>query len=104
MGLRFWIVDQNAPDALQFWSLDIEKSVSEPHAELWPLPRNILPRCPTKIVIHLNSWSCLQDYRGAGRRWKLLLDGATDFLSKSWQHITTVSFLSAFIFVLPRKP
>ena len=51
-----------------------------------------------------NSWSCLQDYRGAGRRQKSPLDGATDFLSTICQHITTVSFVSALIFVLLRKP
>ena len=30
IGLRFSIVDQNAPDAPQFTSLDITKSVNEP--------------------------------------------------------------------------
>ena len=51
-----------------------------------------------------NSWSCPRAYRGAGRRRKSPLDGATDFLWKIWQHITRVSFVSAFIFVFFRKP
>ena len=38
------------------------------------------------------------------RRQKSPLDGATDFLATIWQHITTVSFVSAFILVLTRKP
>ena len=97
-------MDRNAPDAPQFTSLDIEKSVSEPRAELRPLPRNMFTRRPTKIVFLQNSWSCLQDYRGAGRRRKSQLDGATDFLSTISQHITTASFVSAFIFVLTEKP
>ena len=39
-----------------------------------------------------------------GFRRKSPLDGATDLLSKIWQHITTVSFVSAFIVVFSRKP
>ena len=38
-----------------------------------------------------NSLSCPQPYRGAGCPYKWLLDGAADFLSTIWQHITTVS-------------
>ena len=51
-----------------------------------------------------NSWSCPQTYLGDGRRRKLPLDGATDFLTTIWQHITTGIFVSAFILVLTRKP
>ena len=36
--------------------------------------------------------------------WKSPLDCATDLLSKIWQHITTVSFVSVFIVVCSRKP
>ena len=66
------------------------------------------PRRPAKKILKVfflqNSWSCPQVYRGPGRRQKSPLDGATDFLSKIWQHITAVSFVSAFIFVFARKP
>ena len=41
---------------------------------------------------------------GGGLQRKSPLDGATDLLSKIWQHITTVSFVSAFIVVCSRKP
>ena len=51
-----------------------------------------------------NFWSCPQAYPGGGCRRKLSLDVAVDFLSKIWLQITTVSFVSAFIFVLIRKP
>ena len=51
-----------------------------------------------------NSWSCPQAYRGADRRQKSPLDGATDFLAPIWQNITTSSFVYAFILVLTRKP
>ena len=39
-----------------------------------------------------------------GLQRKLPLDGATDLLSKILQHITTLSFVSAFIVVCSRKP
>ena len=39
-----------------------------------------------------------------GFRRKSPLDGAADLLSKIWQHLTTVSFVSAFIVVFSRKP
>ena len=42
-------------------------------------------------------------YRGADRRQKSPLDGATDFLATIWQHITTVRFVYAFILFFPRK-
>ena len=44
-----------------------------------------------------NSGSCPWAYPGAGCSRKSSLDGATVFLWKIWQHITTVSFVSAFI-------
>ena len=97
-------MDLRAPRAPQFMSPDIGNSLSEPRAERRPLSRNMFTRRPTKKYFFPNSWSCLQDYCVAGRRRKPPLDGATDFLSTIWQHITTVSFVSAFIFVLPRKP
>ena len=50
-------------------------------AELRPLPQNMFSRRPTKILF-LYSWSCLQDYRAAGRHRKLPIDSATDFLLK----------------------
>ena len=40
---------------------------------------------------------------GDGRRRKSPLDGAAYLQSKRWQHITTVSFLSAFIIVSTGK-
>ena len=49
-------------------------------------------------------WSCPRAYRDAIRRRWTPLDGITDFLSKIWQHITTVIFVSAFIFFVARKP
>ena len=55
------------------------------------------------LKLFLNSWSCPPAHRGAGRRKKSPLDGATDFLWKIWQHITTVSFASAFIFFVPES-
>ena len=36
-----------------------------------------------------NSWSCQQAYRCAGHCQKLPLDGAKNFLSGIWQHITS---------------
>ena len=39
-----------------------------------------------------------------GLRRKSPIDCATYLLSKIWQHITTVSFVSAFIVVCSRKP
>ena len=54
--------------------------------------------------IFFYSWTCLQDCCGADRHQKSPLDSARDFLLKIWQHITTVHFVSAFIFVLRRKP
>ena len=74
--------------------LDIEHSGGYPP----PLTR------PRKQWINFlqNSWSCPQAYSGAGRRQKLLLDGATDFLWKIWQHITTVQdwvFCPAFSWI-----
>ena len=79
IGFRFYC-EPESPGRPIFLSLDIEKSVSEPRAELRQLPRNMFTRRPTKIVFLQNFWSCLQDYRGGGRRQKLPLDGATDFL------------------------
>ena len=51
-------------------------------------------------TVSLWPWAC----GGSGGRRKRLLDGAVDLLSKIWQHITTASFVSAFIFVLTWKP
>ena len=62
----------------------------------------------TKCVIpHRHSFGLLSHHVRLGARGfrrKLPLDGATDLLSKIWQHITTVSFVSAFIVVYSRKP
>ena len=62
----------------------------------------------TKCVIpHFHTFGLLsQNGRlgGGGLRRKSPLDGATDLLSEIWQHITTVSFVSAFIDVCSRKP
>ena len=62
----------------------------------------------TKCVIpHCHTFGYLSNHGrlgGGGLRRKSPLDGATDFLSKIWQHITTVSFVSAFIVVFSRKP
>ena len=41
---------------------------------------------------------------GDGRRRKAPLDGAVDLWSIIWQHITTVSFVPAFIVVSTGKP
>ena len=62
----------------------------------------------TKCVIpHRHTFGLLSHHGrlGAGGfRRKSPLDGATELLSKIWQHITTVSFVSAFIVVCSRKP
>ena len=52
-------------------------------AEVRPQPLN---GC-IKFLIFLNSRSGPQVYRGADRRRKSPLDGATDFLATIWQHI-----------------
>ena len=49
-------------------------------------------------------WSHHVRLGAGGFRQKLPLDGATELLSKIWQHITTVRFVSAFIVVFSRKP
>ena len=62
-----------------------------------PPPAVVRPRPQNRCIIFLlkdfflNSWFCPQAYRGADRRWKSLLDGATDCLSMVWHYITTVS-------------
>ena len=67
------------------------------------LPKSVI-LCISCLTSHLqekkssNFWSFPEAYRGGGRRQKLRLDGATDFLSKFWHHTTTA------IFVLIRKP
>ena len=62
----------------------------------------------TKCVIpHRHTFVLLSHHGrlgGGGLQCKSPLDGATDLLSKIWQHITTVSFVSAFIVVFCRKP
>ena len=80
-------------------TLDIENSWGYP-----PPPKSGRGRGGSVLIFLLffffqNSWSCPRAYRGAGHRWKSPLDGATDFLWKIWQPITTVSFVSAFILV-----
>ena len=54
------------------------------------------------------SWSCLrlsqQSSGGAGRRRKRPLDDAVGLMWPIWQHITTFSFVSAFIFVFTGGP
>ena len=76
----------------QIWEIPLSKLRSERR----PLSWNMFTSRPIKKY-SLNSWSCLQHYCGASSRQKSPLDDATDFLS-------TISFVSAFIFVLPRKP
>ena len=62
----------------------------------------------TKCVIpHRHTFGLLSNpgRLGGGSLWrKSPLDGATDLLSKVWQHIKTVSFVSAFIVVCSKKP
>ena len=62
----------------------------------------------TKYVIpHRHTFGLLSHHGrlGAGSlRRKSPLDGAKDLVSKIWQQITTVSFVSAFIVVCARKP
>ena len=59
----------------------------------------------TKCVIpHSHTFGLLSHHGSLGRRRKSPLDGAVDFLSKIRPHITTVSFVSALIFVFIRKP
>ena len=62
----------------------------------------------TKCVIpHRHTFGLLSLHGGLGAgsfRWKLPLDGAPGLLSKIWQHITTVSFVSAFNVFCSRKP
>ena len=61
----------------------------------------------TKCVIpHCHTFGLLSHHGrlgGGGLRRKSPLDGATDLLSKIWQHITTDSFVSAYIVVCSRK-
>ena len=88
--------------------IDIEarykKKLREPLAEVRPQPPTLSNKQITKKYFFQNSWSFPQAYRSDGRRRKSPLDGAIDFPSKIWHHITTVSFVSAFFFVLIRKP
>ena len=59
------------------------------------------------VILHRHTFGLLSHHgrHGAGGlRRKSQLDGAKDLLSKIWQHITTVSFVSAFIVVCFRKP
>ena len=62
----------------------------------------------TKWVIpHCHTFGFLSHHGRLGGgclQRKSPLDGATDLLSKIWQHITTVSFVSTFIVVCSRKP
>ena len=62
----------------------------------------------TKCVIpHCHTFGLLSHHGrlgGGGLRRKSPLYGAADLLSKIWQPITTVSFVSAFIVVFSRKP
>ena len=62
----------------------------------------------TKCVIpHLHTFGlCSHHGRldAGGFRRKSTLNGATELLSKIWQHITKVNFVSAFIIVCTRKP
>ena len=59
------------------------------------------------VIPHRHTFGLLSHHVCLGTRGfqrKSPLDGATDLLSKIWQHITTVSFVSAFIVVYSRKP
>ena len=62
----------------------------------------------TKCIIPHRHTFWLLSHHGrlgaGGLRRKALLHGAADLLSKKWQHITTVSFVSAFFVVCSRKP
>jgi hypothetical protein len=62
----------------------------------------------TKFVIpHRHTFGLLSHHGrlgAGGLRRKSPLDGTTDLLSKILQHITTVSFVSAFIIVSTGKP
>ena len=93
-----------APPAFYFTPLDIEKSLSEPRADVRPWPPKGSTEHPTKNKFLQNSWSCPGAYRGGGRRQKSPLDGAIDLPAKIRQHIATVSFVKALIFVFTRKP
>ena len=52
-------------------------------AEVQPWPQKQCCNFFTKFFYFQNSRSCPRAFRGAGRRQKLPLDGATDFLLKS---------------------
>ena len=101
--LRYSIVDPRLPWAPYWMLLDIENFLSELRAELLPRLQKWFSKYPSENLFLQYSWTCLQDCCGGNRRRKFPLDCAKNFLSKSWQHITTVSFVSVF-FVLRRKP
>ena len=59
------------------------------------------------VIQHRHTFGLLSHHGRLGARGlrrKSPLDDATDLLWKMWQHITTVSFVSAFIVVFSRKP
>ena len=55
------------------------------------LGRSQTSNLPNKFFF--SSWSCSHAYGGGSQLRKSLLDGAKNFPSKIWQHITTVSFV-----------
>ena len=91
IGLRFSIVDRNASDAPQ-----------KKHQVLKNFGRKSGRGCGGSVLIFFTKVFFSKFL--ISRRQKSPLDGATDFQIKIRQHITTVSFVSAFIFVFARKP
>ena len=79
-----------APRAPQFSTLDFKKIPWVP-----PPPRKSGRSRGKGLLTFLQKVFFSQAYRGTGRRRQFPLDGATDFLSKIWQHITTISFVQA---------
>ena len=78
---------------LYTWGARYKKSLREPRAEFPPQLLKLSNKQLTKkFIFFVNSWSCPQAYCGSGCRQKSPLDGAIDFPSKIWHHITAVSF------------
>ena len=61
---------------------DIDYPLSELHAEFLPRPQKGSKKQLKKNSLFLNFLSCPQVYHGGGCHKKMMLDGATDFLSK----------------------
>ena len=97
-------MDLSALWAAYFTSLDIDNSLSELHVELWPWLQMCFFKPPTKKFFF---FKCLNLSTGLLQR-RLPLNIAVRWWYRlpinNLKHITTVSFVSAFIFVLSRKP